>query len=97
MSKRNLNDGSLICILKMWIIVKVYHGDADKVHIETYLDRNLAFTRIEDLKQMVKECLDDGDGIMIVEENESILCGNVYWWNILFNDGLLVTIDAKEI
>jgi hypothetical protein len=80
----------------MWIIVKVYHGDADKVHIETYLNRDLALNRITDLKEMTKEFLNDGK--TIAEENESDNCNdNIYWWNITFNDGLLVTIDAREI
>lgn len=89
----------------MWIIVKVDHGNADKVHIETCENTPLALARIESLKQMTLESYQKTD---ILEQNDNYGCGceecdcredykSIYWWNVTFNDGLLVTIDAKEV
>jgi len=80
----------------VWVIVKVEHGDADKVSIETQKTKEEMLNRVKDLINMVKE-MDD----QIIEENfsDDCDCGNCdnWWWNITFADNLLVTIDAKLI
>lgn len=90
----------------VWVIVKVYHGDADKVLIETRETRDEMLSRITDLIEMVKENDDE-----IIQENDSYECEYTLnkqkkdpqceyderWWNITFKSGLLVTIDAKLI
>lgn len=39
----------------VWVIVKVYHGDADKVHIETLYTKKKMLLRVNDLMNMVKK------------------------------------------
>ena len=94
----------------VWVIVTVWHGDADKVYIEHCDTKIEMMTRVKDLEMMIKEVTDELDDhgnrvYRIVDENrvddaESSIM-NVYWWNITVKDELrhelLITIDAKEI
>jgi len=83
----------------MWVLVKVEHGDADKVTIEFYPTFDATMKRVKDFKAML---LDTDD---IAEQNEIYDCDcgechdslpGVYWWNVTFNSGSLVTIDVSE-
>ncbi len=85
----------------LWIIVKVHHGNADSVHMESYPTFEETIQRINDLKAMT---LEDIMYDPIMEENE--ICygeggdcqdNSEYWWNVTFKSGVLVTIDAKLV
>lgn len=84
----------------MWVLVKVDHGDADRIIIESYPTFEETKQRINDMKAMV---LEDVFADPIREQNEIYDCDcgcqdeSVYWWNVTFESGLLVTIDAKLI
>lgn len=77
-----------------WVIVKVQHGDADKVHIETRDTEEEMLKRVHNLIAQVKE-----DDEPIKEEN---LCDEFevrygeWWWNVEFEHGTLITINAED-
>ena len=86
---------------KIWVIVKVYHGHPDSVHIESYSTFEETMQRVKELKAMT---LEDIITDPISEENE-ICYGegddcqdeSEYWWNVTFESGELVTLDAKLV
>ena len=85
-----------------WVIVKVDHGNLEKIHIEYRNSKSEMLKRVENLIGMVKEQEDENK---IKEELRVDRQGQYHdwqddwwwWWWCKFEDGLLVTIDATLI
>lgn len=78
----------------MWVIVRVVHGDVDKIHIETVDDEKLT-DRVESLVEMTMEM----EYSLVEETPITTEINQVYWWAVFeADDGdILISIDAKKI